>query len=388
MLYFLSLIAYIIPIIGYIVIPGKVGIFVFVENILLVFTYLFMRNKHMIQRPNIDKRLKRYLCVIVMGVINFLIFGEYTRINISMLISSVLANLGIIYSFLIEDIESVKFFIKSFLLVLVPSAFFSMFYWNGFLHFDPPHIISPLALFVLFCPFFCVKRYFLVLGVFALFIIGDIGVRSCLLTLSFCTAVLFLYKFLPNCFFAIIKKIRILMFVSPIILLILGSTDTFNIFSAIENQDVSSFDVGSSRKSSGHSLNTDSRTGVYNDVYDSIDGPLEFIFGKGEVINLESSWIETRHSVEAGILNVFLRYGVVGCVIFFALFWNASKIGMYYTNNQMTKMASLYLSYKFMYMFVEDGNIEISTFIAYGICMCSSIRLMDDRSIKDSFLRF
>ena len=65
------------------------------------------------------------------------------------------------------------------------------------------------------------------------------------------------------------------------------------------------------------------------------------------------------------------------------MFWKISNLGMYKTNNTLTLLASLFVAYKFAYMFIEDPNINIATYISLGICINDKIRMMTDAKLID-----
>ena len=382
--YIYTLLAYAIPIIGYVYNPGSVGAFSIIQAVLLFILYTSLRKKGIIAPPKYDKRIKWFGFVILFGIIHFFSKGNYDWTSMSLLISSLIGYLSIFYFIMVQDIRCVKYYLKAFVMVLIPTAFISYLNWNGFLGFDIPHIIAPFALFFLLTPFFTNKLIkYSVIVIYLAAVISDVSVRSCLLTGVICSCVLILYKFTSASLFSkIANSLRYFFLITPLFLLALALFADFNVFAEMESTDVSSFETGSGRKSDSRSLNTDSRTGVYLDVLYSLENVRDVVFGKGEVINLETTWIDVRHSVEAGILNIFLKYGLVGCIVFFLIFWHSTKQGVYNTNNTLTQLVAIYLSYKFFYMFIEDANINISTLIAYGICMNSRIRNLTDSEIK------
>ena len=382
--YLLSVIAFAIPTIGYILNPGTIGIFVIIQNVLLIYAFLRLKNAGYFKSIKIPSIIKWYFVVIIMGVLNFLLFGEKNSLNTALLISSILSQTSFLYCFMVDGTDSIKFFYKSFLIVFFPCSIFSYLYFEGFQGFDYPHIMSNLALFVIFGSFFPKRVSLPLLIIYVFTILSDISVRSCFLTLLFCMFVIMMKHFMPHILFIkSAKQMRFFLFALPLLFVLLGYMGDYNLFASLEKRDFSELNIGSGRKDDSRMINTDSRTGIYQDVLDEIEGPVDFIFGKGDVINLDVDWITTRHSVEAGILNVFLRYGILGCFVFFLMFWKISDLGMYKTNNTFTMLASLFVAYKFAYMFIEDANMNIATYISMGICMSEKIRMMTDMKLKE-----
>jgi hypothetical protein len=373
-----------IPIIVYILYPGVSGIPSVISALLVFFVFLKMRKVNLLTNVNVIENFKWLLLVIMLGAVNSVIHVEHNHFNIALLIGHLLSWLMLCVCYMIKDIKSVYSFATAYLFILLPTAFLSAISWSGFLLYDVPHILLPLSLFLLVCPFLAFKlRVIIVLALVASFIY-DSSSRSCLLTMGFCfflfiSYYLFSKRFVPN----FLKTIRILFFIIPILFLILGVSGRFNVFAGVEELDVSEYNL-ESRKSDTHMLNTDSRTGVYMDVLASIEGPADILFGKGVVIILPSAWTDDRNSVEAEILNLYLRYGLIGCVVFFSLLWRISKKGMYETKNTLTMLISAYIAYRFMFMFIEDAGINPSIYVALGICLNPTIRNMTDKEIKKS----
>lgn len=383
--YFYAIIAYVIPIVGYINTPGSVGVYTIISAILLLCIYIILKRKRVLEYHYFDKRLRLFSIVILIGILNSLSRGPNDWDSISLLISSIISYVLIIYCFLVQDVSSIKNFLMAFLYLLIPTAVYSYLNWDGFLSYDVPHILAPFSLFFLVIPF--IKNKVLRIIIAAVYLVSfliDTSVRSCLLSGTICSFLLIAHAIsTETIFFVLSQHMRRLFFAVPVVLLCLGLWGEFNVFAEIENIDVSNFGISDGRKSDSRMLNTDSRTGVYLDVLHSVDGIRDILIGKGEVINLDSSWTELRHSVEVGMLNIFLKYGLMGCIAFFLLLWHSTKLGVYETNNTMTRIVALYLSYKFLYMFIEDASINISTVLAYAICVNSKIRSLTDIEIRN-----
>lgn len=386
--YLLSVLAYCIPIVFYIAFPGKVIFASLIRTILLCFVILGMNR----QNITLNKYHRTYwlLClfVVIMGFLHYLFVGDFNRVSVALILSSYLNYFFVIYTLMVNGVDSIKYFLKSFLLILIPVAVLSMIFWDGFESFDVPHIVAPLTIFFCVCPYLPRKQSFFIVSCVVLSVVYDYSVRVCLLTLVVSLILLLGYYLIPKKLFeSLLKLSRLLFFSLPIVFLLLAVYCNFNIFQEIENMELSpSVNLDAGRKSEDRAINTDSRTAVYLDVVNGVSSISDIIWGKGEVINLKSAWNpDDRHSTEAGMLNIFLKYGLIGCFVFLLLIWTASYKGLYKSGNYMCKMVAVYLSYRFFLSFVEDPIIDITTFIAIGICVNKEIRRMTDKELLNYF---
>lgn len=387
--YFFAVLAYALPIIWYILNPGQVGTINLIATLLLVYVYYKLKKSGLTQALSTNRNFKYCLWIIIAACINTIVSGGMNYSAVVYMLLSIMGYISVVYVTMVGSINSVLYFCKSFMYVLIPVAIISYFMWTGFLTFDIPHVFAPLTLFVPISAFFPKKKMLLITGVVMFSVVYDYSVRVCLLSATLSILILIGYIFCTTKIYnKILRYARLLLLFLPLFFLTLSIWGNYNVFAVMEDQDVSFINLGSGRKSDTRSFNTDSRTGVYLDVANSVQSTKEIIIGKGEVINLEVDWkdgTDFRHSTEAGILNIFLRYGLVGCVAFFMLIWNLTKIGLYQSNNTMTKMVAVYLAYKFFVCFIEEPNLNISTYLAMGICLSPIIRQMTDDEIRASF---
>lgn len=380
--YIYTVVGIIIPVVAYILSPGHAGIPGALSAIWVFVVFCTMRQSKLLTQTRLFPYFKWLIIVIAIGAFQAVINLNSDQVRFTLFITHLLSWLMISICYLVKDANSIKYFAEAYLLVLIPTAFLSAFTWSGFLMFDVLHILLPLTLFLLICDFFPKMYRILIIAVLFIGLIYDSSSRSCLLTIIVCVSLYIVNIFLPKIIVKhILRYARILFFIAPIVLLFLGIFGNFNVFSSIEGMDVSSYNI-ESRKSEDRLLNTDSRTGVYLDVLNNIEGPSDIIIGKGCVITLPSAWTTDRHSVEAEFLNIYLRYGLVGCVVFFLLLWKISNKGMYETNNTLTMLVSVYIAYRFLFTFIEDAGLNPIIYVALGICLNPSIRNMTDEQLK------
>ena len=381
--YFWVVFSIAIPVIVYIVYPGVDGIPSTIKTALILFVYILMRKKRLVAYNLSNKYFKLMLVVILLGIIHSFLTNEMNRLNLALLVLNTISWFLVVMVNMVSNVSSIGYFVRAFIYVMIPTAVFSGYYWYGFFAFDVPHILTQLSLCLLISPFFSRKMQIVLIGALISGVIFDYSVRSCLLTALVTISLYLCYKFVSDQLFEKIAKwARVSFFVAPVVFVILGVTGTFNIFADFAEQDFSEIPLSNGRKSESHTFNVDSRTAVYYDVLLNTRDVKDVLIGHGAIINLDSLWIETRHSVEAGMLNMFYRYGLIGCFVIFLLLWYVTKLGMYHSNNRLTMMAALYLSYKFLLSFVDDANIDVSTYIAMGICLNSYIRSLSDNDLS------
>ena len=323
--YLCTVIAIILPIVVYILFPGVAGIPAVLSTLFVYLIYIRMRKYNLVYNIGIHRYFKWLYFVILFGAFHALIDLKLERMNIVLLLTHLLSWFMICICCMIKDARSIKYFCNAYLITLIPVAIFSSFFWKGFLTFDVPHILIPLSLFLIIGSYFSNKKCIFMALILFLSVIYDSSARSCLLTMLVCFFFFMVELLLPKGIVRrTLKLARITFFIAPIVFLILGVSGYFNVFEGFESMDMSSYNIDS-RKSEGRLLNTDSRSGVYLDVLLNINGSTDLLIGKGSVITLPSLWTTDRHSVEAEILNFFLRYGLIGCLVFFLLLWKISK---------------------------------------------------------------
>jgi hypothetical protein len=102
---------------------------------------------------------------------------------------------------------------------------------------------------------------------------------------------------------------------------------------------------------------------------------MEEMYGKNE-----------RYRNEASMLNVFTWTGIIGVIIYSLIFWQASYLGIYKSKNNVAKMLGLYVSFRWLYAWVEDvNNFDLNYFILWfivGLCMSETFRNLTNEEVK------
>lgn len=260
-------------------------------------------------------------------------------------------------------------------------------------------MIAPICLFLLIMPFLHWKYQIVICAIAFFSFVYNIENRSNMLNISVALSISLTYYF--RRFFMVdqvMKALRLVLLVAPLIFLALGITGVFNVFqiSRYTGDYIVSSDNGNEQD-----LVVDSRTSIYMDVFKQLQRDNAKLFGLGGSGKTETSLVdvsyadfdeeykEGRRGTESGMLN-FIQYGgIVGGLIYFLLFFQASYQAMYKTNNWFFMMLGLWVAYKGMYSFVEDrlgwGLAPFFLFLSIGLCFNTELKQKSNEEIKEFF---
>ena len=268
-------------------------------------------------------------------------------------------------------------------------------YWfppsDGFMSFQ--HNMSFCNVFMLAIPYLKRKHIVLLTILAAWSVLYDTDRRSILISAIVPVVIVLLY---PAIKVGAIKKISFFVtFSLPPILLLCGLLGVFNVF-----QDLN-IDKDITLEENNRALYTDSRTGIYEDVFGELSRQNKLIYGLGangktytsllESVNQDYSPIykKGRGGTEAGMLNYFQYGGIIGYFVYTLLFFGACYLAMFKSNNRFVCMLGFYMCFKYIYSYVEDANsMNASLFYFYiwlGICYCRLLRSMTDQQVKEYF---
>ena len=282
------------------------------------------------------------------------------------------------------------------------------FFWYGFLlcsilffitddsgPYGFTRMVSPIYLFILFIPYVKSNYKIIIISISAISFFSDISIRSNLLSIIICFLISFTYfwknrKWMLN----LIKILRFTLLYSAIIFFILGISGVVNIFNVMENNN--SFEIELGEKS--QDVFVDSRTAVYMDVFTQLKNDNRIIIGLGalgraKTFLVDVAWADYdiiykdgRQGTESGMLNYIQYGGLLGGFLYFLIFYGASYLAIYKSNNWLVKMIGLFVSFKGFYSFIEDSisftSSSIFIFIAIGICFNQDFRKLNDLQIK------
>ena len=188
-------------------------------------------------------------------------------------------------------------------------------------------------------------------------------------------------------------------FLLPIILLVLGLTNTFNVFKLdeyIEGDYMETVIVDNEEKEV--SLKADTRTFLYIEVLQSALNNNYVIFGRTPARGNDSSHFGShaaeelgtgryeRYSNEVSILNIFTWLGIIGVLLYLLVYYKAAHLAIYQSNNVYLKMLGLYVAFRWAYVWVEDPNrfdiMNLMLWIVVAMCYSKQFRQMNDTEFK------
>lgn len=385
-----TILALAIPIIFNIIKPGHVGVPLFISGLILLYLAYCLYMSKQYEVLNGKTLLKVWMSILFFGSLRALVLN-YTSFN--GLRDSLLSflNISIILCVFIGNIWNLKTYLKYFLIIMIPCAAFSALSWRGYGLTDVAHILYPISLFLLILPYVTKKTKILILTVAIISLFYDISVRSNVFLLGGTLVFLCIYYISKN---SVVLKYRRLIWsiflILPLVLLLLGVLGKYNIFKEIMSSDIH-IEVSGSKNRSNYL--TDSRTMVYVDVLNSIDGIDGWLLGYSPVSKIKTGMSKNnsdykmgRNSTECGFLNILYYYGFIGIICFLVIIIYSSYLGLFKSNNKLVMMIGLYVAFKFFFMFLEEPSISMTTYFAIGLCLNSSFREMSDQQIIDALI--
>ncbi|MCA0932648.1 hypothetical protein LCM02_09310 [Lutimonas saemankumensis] len=274
------------------------------------------------------------------------------------------------------------------LLVMFP--FFWPFIPIGYLNFpDQPELyarlVYPVTFFIVFIPFMKLKWKILISLVAIASFFADLTFRTNMLKITISVMLLGIYyirNYIPKSFF---KWIHLVFFITPIMFLILAVTVKYNIFQEIDKMK----DLSITEKSKQSTVK-DSRTFLYYEVLTSFKSSKELILGKGANGSYFSNFFGfSRYSSEVAVLNIILRYGILGLSLYFFLLFSISYLAITKSNNNLVKILGLLIATRWSLSFVEeftqyDLNFYFF-FLITGLVTNELFRKMNDNQVRTFF---
>lgn len=334
---------------------------------------------------------------------------------------------GIKSVFIAKGIDQWTFFLTYFPAMM---SFVIVYYINDFYLFKKINNtwfkFAPLLCLLLF-PFmqYDAVGYFLPLLLIPLLFVSIIPSKSKWMVLIFCLIIIIIsyyvgarshvvkfgialffgwsLYFKSNRFYGIIIKWgRFFFLFAPILLFILGSLNIFNVFNMKEyiSGDYTYKSVDETGKKTEVNITEDTRTILYQEaIFSAIKGEY-ILFGRTFARGYDS-YFQVRRTEDAdkkvtsktdervsevALVNIFTWMGVVGVVLYFFVFVKATGLAIYHSKNSYIKIVGLYLSFRWMYGFIEDFQLlNISTltlWILFAICFSNNFRNLTNKKIS------
>ena len=184
----------------------------------------------------------------------------------------------------------------------------------------------------------------------------------------------------------IIKIIHAVFLLLPIALLTTGILGIFNPF------DMESYMNTSTKiEQNGESFDAtiDTRTVIYEDVITSAINH-DYVWQGRNITNGNDSRfcnMDQRNFNESSVLNHFTKLGLIGLLLLFLIYVYSSSIAIYKSNNHWVKLVGLYVSFRWVIMWVEDpesfSSLYLTIWLMIGICMSEQFRSLSDIEINN-----
>lgn len=258
--------------------------------------------------------------------------------------------------------------------------------------------LVPVMILLLFLPVLPKKWQVIVLVFYMAVIIAGLDARSHIIRYTVALLLGFSFYF-KNLLTPFVKIIRLILIVSPFVLMYLAIVGIFNIYK-MDEYISGNYEVKVKQEEGyyvNQSLKSDTRTFLYEEVIISSLINNYFILGRtfargydslyfGEHLadELKTGKME-RFSSEVSIHNIFTWLGLVGVALYFLIFVRASYLAIYKSRSYFLKIIGLFVAFRWVYAFVEDfTNFSLQylfLWVLIGICYSPTFRSLTNKEI-------
>jgi hypothetical protein len=261
--------------------------------------------------------------------------------------------------------------------------------------------LGPILVVSCFLPIIPSKKWRYILITLLLFMIFlDFGARSQVIKASLTFLMVGLYilsKYISGNF---LKITSWSLFIAPIILIYLGISGQFNVF---EDLSSNTGKYKETRRVDGkiveEDLAGDTRSFIYIEVLGSAIKNNYFLWGRspargndslafGESISQElGTDKKERHKNEVNFPNVFTWLGLIGMLLYCAIYFKSAYLALYKSQNIFLKLVGVFIAFRFLYGWVEDINnfdiLSISIWMMIGMAFSEEFRNMTNQEFKN-----
>jgi len=136
----------------------------------------------------------------------------------------------------------------------------------------------------------------------------------------------------------------------------------------------------------------DTRTFLYYEVFQDLKINRAFVFGKGLNGGYYSESFQTfsRSNVEVGFLQILLKTGIFGFLLYLTVIVLSIKKALTKSNNVFIKCLGLLLATYVLLLFIENiiayNLLNVVVWIIVGMCNSEALRLMSNEEIQNLFI--
>lgn len=259
-------------------------------------------------------------------------------------------------------------------------------------------IVVASCLFVLFTPYLKWRWRMLIVVVAFTSVLMDLSYRVNLIRNAVAFSLLGVFLFRDLRLRPAFNLAIAFAFITPLVFLHLGVSDSFNIFRDTLKLDYS-VSVSDGGQIGESSLDADTRTFLYQEVFYSMrKRGSSFLTGEGGGSGYESDAFQStvltakgRFSSEVGFLNTVLYSGAIGVLLYAAVLFIAIFYAVNRSNNTLCKMLGFFLAVHWVLFFIEDiPKLDMNYFFlwfAIGLCSSHRFRALSDVELREFFKR-
>jgi len=136
----------------------------------------------------------------------------------------------------------------------------------------------------------------------------------------------------------------------------------------------------------------DTRTFLYYEVFQDLKLNKAFLFGKGMNAGYASESFQTysRQVVEVGFLQMLLKTGIIGCLLYFSIILSAIVKALGRSRSLFMKALGLLLASYLLLFFIENiiafNLLNVIIWYIVGLCSSETLRSLSDQEIRYLFL--
>lgn len=377
----------------------------FVLMVLFLFTFWFFIKFARGEKRNFEKidnqLLRLYFIYVIISVLRGALFEANGYWEYKALMTNTFTLLLPICIYFFAQPYNYKYALNIWVMKMLP-LFFIL---GPFLSKDVVgYYLAPSMTLALFLPCYKTKWKIVILICLLISIFSYFGARAIILKnmMVIILVVLFYYIRISE---RLMKIMRTLMIVFPMVFLFWGVMGYYNVFEFGEGLS-GNYEINSVSGKLTEDLVSDTRTGIYMDSWNSLSNNNAVIWGVspargyecstayatfeilrqvGNTRGLQNFRLE-RSSSEVGIINIFCWEGILGVILFSLLFFRASYLAIYKSNNVYVKAFGVFCAFRWLMSFVEDYYCfdlkGMSLWWIIAICLSCEFRKMSDEDVK------
>ncbi|MFC1831913.1 hypothetical protein ACFL0S_07830 [Thermodesulfobacteriota bacterium] len=255
-------------------------------------------------------------------------------------------------------------------------------------------VMMAVTVFLIFIPYLNLKWRVIIVVVAIISFSMDVSYRANSIRIIFSTLLLLAYYFRHLIKPGMLNFILIIFFCIPLLFLYLGIHGKFNIFqqNPFDYEYIKKVRQDYTRISN---LSADTRTFLYYEVFHSMKNRgSSFIIGEGGGSAYETFAFKEytlnqrgRYVSEVGFLNTLLYSGGVGIFLYCLMLFIPALYAINQSDNYLSKMLAIYLSFHWILFFVEDiPKMDMNFYflwVVIGLCLSNEFRILSDDDIYE-----